>query len=36
MARKKYNDGINRDTLDQLIKEPGAVSRWILKAWLVS
>jgi putative transposase len=24
MARKKYNDGINRDVLDQLIKERGA------------
>jgi putative transposase len=26
MARKKYNDGINRDVLDQLIKERGAKS----------
>jgi putative transposase len=26
MARKKYNDGINRDILDQLIKERGAKS----------
>lgn len=26
MARKKYNDGIDRDVLDRLIKERGAKS----------